>query len=558
MQVQTETSNLVAHRSLDACFSESAQKYPAHPALFVRGRAWSYTELSGKCQAIEQALRAAGLEGSRSNVGLVYGRSAFSYAAMLAIMRSGNVYVPLSARAPADRLLRILADADINTLIIDASDVLSERLLGILRLSAPLRILVEKISATASLESTLRQFPQHTVQHVLEEVDAGVPDYSISDNSPPAAAHVAYIIYTSGSTGVPKGVAISHRSGCHCIEKLYRLLGTSDQDRFTQFSELSFDFSISDVFLCWRSGGTLYVPELSESLVPLSFVASHRITVWSSVPSLANVLLKLGLLKENALSSVRLALFCGEALPSKLAQVWCSAAPGCRIFNLYGPTEVTVFATYYEYDREGDNHEGIVPIGVPLPGVGCMIVDGDRVVEEDDSPGELWLSGDQLAIGYWNDTHATRAAFVSRLSSGAPLAEVWYRTGDLVSRRSGVGLTFRGRSDRQVKLRGYRIELQEVESALREVIGCTLVAVVAPRNSVGMCEKIVAYCDKLDGHEAEIKARCANRMPYYMIPDRILELEVFPLSEHGKVDYLALAAWNNERVQPPANADCSV
>jgi acyl-CoA synthetase (AMP-forming)/AMP-acid ligase II len=170
-----------------------------------------------------------------------------------------------------------------------------------------------------------------------------------------------------------------------------------------------------------------------------------------------------------------------------------------------------------------------------------LIVDEGRVVQADDVPGELWLSGDQLASGYWNNPAATQAAFV-RFPGDDPHAQVWYRTGDLVSLHGDIGLSFRGRLDRQVKLRGYRVELQEVESALRDVIGCTLVAVVPVRNAGGICEKMIAYCDSLSADEVTIKSRCLTRLPQYMVPERIFPLETFPLSDHGKVDYLALAA----------------
>jgi acyl-CoA synthetase (AMP-forming)/AMP-acid ligase II len=273
----------------------------------------------------------------------------------------------------------------------------------------------------------------------------------------------------------------------------------------------------------------------------LSFAASHGITVWSSVPSLSNFLLKLGLLKSNVMPQLRLSLFCGEALPSELAQAWVTAAPRTRVINLYGPTECTIFATYHEYRSQEATTQAVVPIGNPLPGMQCLVVDDGRVVEEDDVPGELWLSGDQLAGSYWKNPTATRNAFV-RFPPDRPEAAVWYRTGDLVSRHGDVGLSFRGRLDRQVKLRGYRVELQEIESAVREAVGCTLVAVIPVRNTGGICERIIAYCDKLSADEATIKDRCASRIPRYMVPDRIIALDTFPLSTSGKIDYLALAA----------------
>ncbi len=152
-------------------------------------------------------------------------------------------------------------------------------------------------------------------------------------------------------------------------------------------------------------------------------------------------------------------------------------------------------------------------------------MDDGRPVREGE-PGELWLAGDQVVSGYWNNPTATAAAFVSTFSANGE-QETWYRTGDLMTHRSDVGLTFRGRIDRQVKLRGLRIELQEIESVLREVTGCALVAVIPVHGSGGLCEKIIAYCDNIQD-EAAVKALCLRRLPSYMVPERIYELSTFP------------------------------
>jgi len=544
MEISNEGTTVVARRSLDVFFSESVRRFPDRPALFVSGQYWSYDQLDAECKAIEATLRAAGLTGGNCNIGLIYARGMLSYAAIIAIMRSDHVYVPLNGALPAERLLRIIEDAGIETVIIDSSMALSEGERVALQKSKPLRILVATHDSNASFDSIVESAPQHRLFSIsYADVGSMQPQET---RTPPTLTRLAYIIYTSGSTGVPKGVAITHESAYRCIEKSHRLFGTSEQDRFTQFSALSFDVSILDLFLCWKSGGTLYVPADQEAILPIKFAVTHEITVWSSVPSLANFLLKMKLLKSDALPRIRMYLFCGEALPIELAQACLNAASSSRVFNLYGPTECTIFATYHEYDRAEGEQGGIVPIGVPLSGLRCMIVNDGHVVEAADEPGELWLTGDQLAVEYWKNPAATQSAFVP-FQSNDSAAEVWYRTGDLVSRRHGVGLLFRGRLDRQIKLRGFRVELQEIESALRGIIGCSLVAAIPIRNSGGIWEKVIAYCDTLNADESTIKARCLSRLPQYMVPDRIIELDHFPLSASGKIDYLALSARSTSR-----------
>jgi D-alanine--poly(phosphoribitol) ligase subunit 1 len=539
---------MTMHQSLDGLFSRSVLSHPTRAALVVHGRPWSYIELDSQCRQIEAALQAAGVAGKRAKVGLLYGRSTFTYAAIIAIMRSRNVYVPLNPKLPAERLLRIIEDAQIEVMILDATDEIPGAVVTALRRADSLKLVIPQGAHGESLMSTPLEAHEHVVFQVGEydSEENGGGTTSRADAVTPA--DVAYIIYTSGSTGVPKGVTITHHSACSCIEKSYRSFETTAGDRFTQFSALSFDVSILDLFLCWKSGAALCVPEEWEVLAPLKFAISQGITVWSSVPSLANIMLKLGLLRSNALQGVRLALFCGEALPGELAHAFLTAAPGCRVFNLYGPTECTIFATYHEYDLQRDRSYGTVPIGSPLSGLRCMLVDEGRVVNGTEAAGELWISGDQLALGYWNNPTATQAAFV-RFPASDATADLWYRTGDLASRDGEGGLEFRGRLDRQVKLRGHRIELQEIESALRDVIGCTLVAVVPMRDPGGICNEIVAYCDSMKADEAAIKASCLDKIPRYMVPDRIMKLDVFPFSDHGKVDYRELTRRAAARIQ---------
>jgi D-alanine--poly(phosphoribitol) ligase subunit 1 len=530
MEVSAIESTANVRQSLDGFFADSAAALPDHPAIAIGTRSWSYSRMDHEVRSVEQSLRIAGLDRAQLNVGLCYGRSILSFAAVLALMRSANVYVPLNPQTPAERLAAMIEDANLRAILIDASAEAAAEIGHVLQSAHDAGIPV--LYAGPGETSYAIRLPPSRQECGWRKIES-LPSTS--------SEQLAYIIYTSGSTGTPKGVAIAHDAAARCIDRLQQLLETDSSDRFAQFSPLSFDFSIIEMFLAWKSGGTLHVPAAFELLAPLRFAQLRRISVWSSVPSIVSFMSKLGLLTENVLPDVRITLFGGEALPRELAHAWSAAAPGSRVVNLYGPTEVTICSTFHELGSEIGAQSSIVPIGVPFPGIKVMIMDDGRPVTAFDSPGELWLGGEQLAVGYWNKPAATRTAFVQYPGADG-LQETWYRTGDLVSQQAGVGLIFRGRIDRQIKLRGHRVELQEVESAVRTVTGSTCVAVVPQPTRSGMCEKIVAFCDCLEPDEATVKLRCAELIPRYMVPDRVLRVESFPLNTHGKIDYRALTS----------------
>jgi amino acid adenylation domain-containing protein len=517
-----------ARRSLDGFFTTSLHRHAARPAVFVGDRSWSYWELDGVCRDIQHELLRE--EADAGNVGVITTRSAVTYAAVIAVMRAGCVYVPLNPRFPEERLLRIIRDAEIRTVIVDASDADAVALCRALAAREPITALSVGVATPENGHAE--------TSRCATSVNLICGTRATAVARPPAPAGLAYIIYTSGSTGMPKGVAVTHESACNCVEKLQQLFGTDCEDSFTQFNELSFDLSVADMFLCWMSGACLYVPAASQGIVPMKFAITHGITVWSSVPSLASISARLGMLRPGILPRLRFTLFCGEALPAELAHTWAAAAPQCRVFNLYGPTETTIYATYHEFDPRRDARVGVVPIGVPLPGLSYSLAGSSQIDGSD--VGELWLSGDQLALGYWRNALATSRAFVS-VPDGQGRAQTWYRTGDLASYDPALGLIFRGRADRQVKLHGYRVELQDVEAALRRVTECSVVAVVPRVGSAGLVDGLVAFCETSQLDEHLTRQRCLEAMPSYVVPHRIVALASLPLSEHGKVDYKRLA-----------------
>jgi acyl-coenzyme A synthetase/AMP-(fatty) acid ligase len=229
-------------------------------------------------------------------------------------------------------------------------------------------------------------------------------------------------------------------------------------------------------------------------------------------------------------------LFCGEALPVDLAQAWAAAAPNAVLENLYGPTEVTIACTAYRFDPSRSLAEcrgGLVPIGDPLPGMLALVVDDSLGEVAAGEAGELLMGGPQVTLGYWRDPERTATAFA--VPPGR--AEVFYRTGDRVCRPAGGGpLLYLGRLDNQVKIQGYRVELEEVEAALREAAQVeTAIAVGWPLNASG-ADGIVAFLGAGTVDLEVVRERVRQRLPAYMLPRTIHRVTEFPLTAHGKVD----------------------
>jgi acyl-coenzyme A synthetase/AMP-(fatty) acid ligase len=275
-------------------------------------------------------------------------------------------------------------------------------------------------------------------------------------------------------------------------------------------------------------------------LNPDRFIREHALTVWFSVPTIGLLMKRLGALKPARYPSLRWSLFCGEPLPMDLVEAWANAAPASTVENLYGPTELTVACTAYRWHPARSPEEctsGVVPIGAPVGGMCARIVD-DRLVDvEPGAIGELLMAGPQRVHGYWRDTTATERAFV-RLPGGS---DTFYRTGDRVRRPTADGpLHYVGRVDHQIKVLGYRVELEEIETVLREQAGVQqAVAVGWPQTGAGV-GGVVAFVIGTDIDLGAIGVRLRQNLQPYAVPRAIHVLAAFPQNANGKVDRRAL------------------
>jgi len=325
------------------------------------------------------------------------------------------------------------------------------------------------------------------------------------------------------------------------VEYICSRYDVNENDRFSQEFELTFDLSVHDMFVCWERGACLYCIPENAVMLPAKFILDHRLTMWFSVPSVVGLLARTHLLKPGSFPSLRFSLFCGEPLSAAHAQQWQEAAPNSIVENLYGPTEATIAISAYRWRAEvsvAESHNGIVPIGFIFEEQQGRVIDNGNTIVSNGGVGELCVAGSQVTSGYWNDTAKTQEQFI-RLCEIPDT--IWYRTGDLVKRDERGCLYFLGRIDQQLKIRGYRVELQEVEAVLRKVCGTEQVVCVGWPVSNGSAEGIVGFISGSAkvGMES-ILNYCREVLPEYMVPKKICSVPQLPLNTNGKVDSIQL------------------
>ena len=390
---------------------------------------------------------------------------------------------------------------------------------------------------------------------------------AIQTCSPEFLTQLAYIIFTSGSTGEPKGVPITSQQLERYCGILQDILAPTEHDRVLQLGDFSFDISIMAMAIAWPNGASLYALPKQHILMAPRYAQEEEITIWLSVPSVVTLAVKAGLLKPNSLPHIRLAIFGGEALSYQTAKMFSQAAPNARLFNFWGPTEGTISLSHFEIDRAllksdqaPDPHLEIIPIGYPHPPVELALWNKDNSefinfidTAARDISGELCASSPQITSGYLNTSDTQSSPFFEQGQKR------WYRTGDLAIWDARYGYCYQGRVDRQIKLKGYRIELQECELALKKASGSDEVCVMPWRGQAhqqisndmqnnGFTELvgIIAGTEIPHGNDAtllrtdDIKQALQELLPSYMIPNTVIFIDALPLNLNGKVNHKAL------------------
>lgn len=345
----------------------------------------------------------------------------------------------------------------------------------------------------------------------------------------------AYIMYTSGSTGAPKGVTITHRGVIDYINWIIDTFPVDSGSIIGMQSAFHFDNSVFDMFVPMLTGAkTVIIPEIlfmyPEKL--MEFLKQSEISVIFWVPTVMISAADSGILK---LPHMKLILFAGEVMPNKQLNVWRKSLPDCTYVNMYGPTEATDIATYYIVDREYENHETL-PIGKPCANMRALILNEKNEECKIGEQGELCLSGSAIALGYWNAPELTEKVFVQN-PLNKKYDETIYRTGDLVYLNDEGNIIFLGRRDSQIKLRGNRIELGDIESAASAIDGI--------RNSCAMFDEknqeiILLLETSEEIKERKFKLLLKQYIPSYMTPSKIMAMKEFPHTASGKIDRVYL------------------
>jgi amino acid adenylation domain-containing protein len=523
-----------------AGFAASAERSPDAVAVECGGASVTYAALRDGAASLAATLIRVRPDASPLTACLV-DRDATGFRALLGASMSGTGHVPLNPRVPAPRLAVMLDRSGCTTLVADAAE--EARLREILPAAKAVATVV-LLGGAAALPSLRETFPE---VGFVPESEFAPPDAWFAPLHDPDAP--AYLLFTSGSTGTPKGVAVAHRSIRRFLDVATERYALAPGDRFSQMFELVFDLSLFDVYGAFECGGTICCPTAEQMRIPDRYVRDARLTVWFSVPSAAVVLRKLRLLAPGAFPGLRVSLFCGEALPADAAEAWAAAAPGSLVENLYGPTEATLACTAYRWTGESRaaSDDGIVPIGAPFPGMSARVVDEALRDVGPGEPGELLVAGPQIALGYWRDAEQTAQRFL-RLGG-----DVFYRTGDRVRAGADGALRYLGRLDHQVKVRGHRVELGDVEAAVRRASGVEVVVAAGWPLEGGSAQGVVAFLQTDAVDPPALRTAVAALVPAYMTPTRFVAVPSMPLNPNGKVDRSALMTFlETPRHAPPA------
>ncbi len=500
-----------AGKCLHEIIEEQVGKTPDHVALVSGEASWTYAELNEQANQLAHYLRRRGV-GPESLVGIMMERSAAMVVALLGVLKAGGSYLPLDPDYPAERVSFMLADAGVKVLVSE-------------------RHLVERLAANNAsvilVDVERETIEQESRDNPVNEVD---PD------------NLAYVLYTSGSTGTPKGAMLAHREVVNCVLWMQETYQLDERDRMLCKTTLNFDPSVWEIFWPLLVGARIVVatPEAQLGFAALlQTIIDEKITVAYFVPAMLAQFLAEPEVAEA--TRLRYVICGGESLGLELMKRFYELLPNATLHHSYGPTETAIAATEIICDR--DSTHSVMPIGRPLANTQLYVLDQQLQPAPIGVLGELFIGGAGLGRGYLNRPDVTAARFVPNHAGDTPGARL-YRTGDLVRYLADGNLQFFGRTDAQVKLRGIRIELGEVEAAIKAHEKVHSAAVVLRADQTGE-KTLVGYVVATQGATltvADLRQQLSQKLPTYMVPATFVFLSELPLMPNGKIDHAALPA----------------
>ncbi len=518
--------NLCLHQLIE----QQTERTPDSIAVVFHDQQWTYCELEEHANAIAAFLRSLGV-GPDTLVGLCVERSPHMLAALLGIHKAGGAYIPLDPTFPLERLTFMLDDSSATVLVTQTS----------------LTALFPEYSGKVVL---LDEYMNLRSSEINNQSRLTLPPRSIpssknnSERNDPS--NLAYVLYTSGSTGKPKGVMIPHRALINFLTSMQDQPGLNSDDVMLAVTTLSFDIAGLELYLPLVTGAKVVIADRETASDPsllMKEIERCGATVMQATPATWRMLIDAGWQGK-----IDLKILCGgEALFADLADQLLER--GNELWNLYGPTETTIWSTIYhiEKSRRDVSTGGTVPIGHPIANTQIHILDSNLRPVPLGVIGDLYIGGDGLSRGYLNYPELTSERFINNPFDPS---SVIYKTGDIARYLSDGNVEFLGRSDQQVKVRGYRIETGEVEVALA---GHPAVqqAVVVARKENSSDASLVAYVvpaeDEKEADPGQLRAFLRKKLPDYMIPSTFVPLDVLPMTPNGKVDRRALLALSHDR-----------
>ncbi|MBK4203178.1 amino acid adenylation domain-containing protein [Bacillus subtilis] len=484
-------------------FEKQAEQRPDYEAVIFGNERCTYRQLNERANQLARTLRTKGVQADQF-VAIICPHRIELIVGILAVLKAGGAYVPIDPEYPEDRIQYMLKDSEAK-IVLTQLDLHKH-----LTLDADVVLLDEESS-------------YHEDRSNLEPI-CGAND-------------LAYMIYTSGSTGNPKGVLIEHRGLANYIGWAKEVYVNDEKTNFPLYSSVSFDLTVTSVFTPLITGNTIIVYDGEDKSAVLSTIMQDpRIDIIKLTPAHLHVLKEMNIADGT---TIRKMIVGGENLSTRLAHSISEQFKGqLDIFNEYGPTEAVVGCMIYRYDAERDRRE-FVPIGTPAANTSIYVLDASMNLVPIGVPGEMYISGAGVARGYWNRPDLTAEKFVH--NPFAP-GTIMYKTGDLAKRLRDGNLIYLGRIDEQVKIRGHRIELGEVEAAMHKVEAVQKAVVIAREEGDGLQQLCAYYVSNKPITIAEIREQLSQELPDYMIPSHYVQLEQLPLTSNGKINRKALPA----------------